>query len=108
MDDEVEAPPAVGNRREGAIEAGLVGHVALDQELAADTLCERLHALAERLALEGEGQFGTLLAYRLGNAPGERSLVGDAHDEPVLSGHERLHFTHPTDYSPIGVIVTAI
>ncbi len=99
VDDEIEPLPAFGKCGEGAVETGFVGHVALDQLAAADAFRERPHAPAERLALEGESQLGTLRAHRLGDAPGERPLVGDAHDEAALSGHERPCFTHPTDYS---------
>ena len=59
-------------------------------------LCgERAHPLAERLALIGEGEFGALGRQRLGDAPGDRMIVGDAHDEAALAAHQsRLHPAH--------------
>src|SRR3546814_5692200 len=30
----------------------------------------------------------------LGNAPGQRTVVGDAHDQATLAGHQRLRMRH--------------
>ena len=45
----------------------------------------------ERLALIGESELGALLAERLGDAPGERAVVGEAHDQAALSLHQAGH-----------------
>ncbi len=57
----------------------------------ADRLRQRLDALAQRLALIGEGELGALRGERLGNAPGDRVVVGDAHDQPALALHQSGH-----------------
>ena len=57
----------------------------------AERLRQRLDPLAQRLALIGEGQLGALRRQRLGNAPGNRMIIGDAHDQPALALHQVLH-----------------
>ena len=57
-------------------------------DLGAELLCQRTHALAERLALKGEGEFGPLQRRLLGDTPGDRSVVGDAEHEPALAGEQ--------------------
>ena len=52
---------------------------------------QRRHPLAERLALIGEGEFRPVLGQRLGDAPGDRVIVGDAHDEAALPLHQTRH-----------------
>ena len=49
---------------------------------------QRLDALLERVALIGEGQRRALRGGRLGDAPGDRAVVGDAHDQPALALHQ--------------------
>ena len=55
---------------------------------AAERLRQRLHAPAERLALIGEGERRALGGERLGDAPGDRVVVGDPHDQPALALHQ--------------------
>ena len=64
-------------------------------ELGAERLRQRRHALAERLALIGEGEFRAVLGQGLGDAPGDRMIVGDAHDEAALSLHQTGHSGPP-------------
>ncbi len=59
--------------------------------LAPSDFGERPHALAERLALIGEGELGALRVHRLGDAPGDGMVVGDPHDEAALARQQRLH-----------------
>ena len=60
-----------------------------------ETFGERAHALAQRLALIGEGELGALGGERLGDAPGDRMVVGDAHHEAALAAHQaRFHPAH--------------
>src|ERR1700686_2226405 len=94
MHDEIEPRPLLGERSENAVEARLIGDVAVHHDLAAETLGKRAHALGERVTLEGESDLGALGMDRLGDAPSDRAIVGDAHDEAPLAGHERL-YVHP-------------
>ena len=57
----------------------------------AERLRQRLDALAERLALIGEGKLGAMRLQRLRNAPGDRMIIGDAHDQTALALHQVLH-----------------
>ena len=51
------------------------------------------HALLQRLALIGEGELGALRRQRLGDPPGERAVVGEAHDQPALALPSSRSFT---------------
>jgi hypothetical protein len=51
---------------------------------------QRPHALFQRLALKGEGQLRAGGMRRPGDAPGDRHLVGDAHDEAALAGQNSI------------------
>jgi hypothetical protein len=66
-------------------------NVAFDQEIAAQAFRQRPHPLFQRLALIGESQFGAVLAQALGNAPGQRLVVGEAHDQAALALHQPAH-----------------
>ena len=55
---------------------------------------KRLDALLQSIALIGECKFGTLIGAGLGNAPGDRPIVGDTHDEAAFSGHQALSNRH--------------
>ena len=76
---------------ESRIDGGDVLDVAGQDEIGAERLRQRRHALAERLALIGEGEFRAVLAQGLGDAPGNGMVVGDAHDEAALSLHQTVH-----------------
>ena len=49
---------------------------------------QRPDALLERFALVRERQLGAVLAQLLRDAPGERHLVGEAHDQAALPIHD--------------------
>ena len=62
--------------------------------MRADLLGERLDALLQRIALIGEGQFGAMASAGLGDAPGERAVVGDPHDQAAFTAHEARDVRH--------------
>ena len=88
VDDEVDVVPGLADGVEGAVEAGALGDVAIDQQVRADRLGERPDAARERIRLVGEGQLGALAGGRAGDAPGDRMVVGDPHDEAAFAGHQ--------------------
>jgi hypothetical protein len=49
---------------------------------------QRLDALAERLALVGEGELGACAGQRARDAPGDRMVVGHAHDQAAAALHK--------------------
>ena len=85
-------PQSFFRRANSAIEALLVLDVGLLDDLGAELLDHRQHALAERGALIGEGHFGAGGMQGLGDAPGDRTLIGHAHDQAALAGHHLGHF----------------
>jgi hypothetical protein len=50
------------------------------------------HALFQRLALIGKGQFRTLFVQLLGDAPCQRLVVGQPHDQAALALHQSGHY----------------
>ena len=91
MDDEVDRWPFLRQRREGRIQCRHVRHVAVEQAGDAELFGERAYALFHRGALIGKGKFRALLRQLLGNAPGQRLVVGEAHDQPPLACHQTRH-----------------
>ncbi len=55
---------------------------------------QRLDALLQGIALIGERQLGALRGAGLGDAPGDRAVVGDAENQALLAGHQALTNRH--------------
>ena len=89
MHDEIEAAPALLDAGEDAVDAVEVEHVGGLDDLRAELLGERQRAAAEGAVLIGESELRALAGEDARDAPGDRSLVGDAHDEPALASHDR-------------------
>ncbi len=95
MDDEVESVPSLANRVERLVELGHVADIAFDHEVAAGFGGKRADALAKRLALIAERKVGARFRELLGDPPGERLVIGEAHDQPALSRHQSAHVSTP-------------
>jgi len=78
-------------RGEGRVHRGDILDVAGQDQRRACALGQRLHPLAERLALIGEGHLRAMGVQGARDAPGDRVLVGDAHDEAALVVHQGEH-----------------
>ena len=71
-----------------------VGHVAMAGDMRAEFGGQRLDALLEGVALIGQRDLGALVGAGLGDAPGDRPIVGDAEDQAALAGHQALSTRH--------------
>ena len=91
---EIERAPLLGDGRERGVDRRRVLDVARQQQVGIDGLRQRLDAAAERLALIGEGERRAVRGERLRNAPGDRVVVGDPHDQPALALHQPRHVHH--------------
>ena len=78
-------------RLEDRIDRGDLLDVARQYERGTERLCQRLDAPAESLALVGERERRTVRRQPAGDAPGDRMVVGDPHDQPALALHELRH-----------------
>ena len=94
MDEEVELAPMLRNAVEDGVEAGVIGDVAMAGDMRAKLLRQRLDALAEGVALVGQGQFRALVGAGLGDAPGDRTVVRHAKDQAFLAGHQAVTNRH--------------
>ena len=100
MHDEIERAPWRCDRGEDRVDGGGLGDVAMADDEPADLLGERLDPLLQRVALIGEGELGALRVAGLGDAPGDRPVVGDPHDQAALAAHETGGFRHAVLASP--------
>ncbi len=89
MHDKIEPVPTSRQDSEEFVEAVLGGDVGLEHEIAVKALGQRANALAQRLALIGKGQHRALAAHRLGDAPGDRAFISDAHYQAFFPRHQR-------------------
>src|SRR5690606_4141409 len=96
VNDKIDRRPARGERRESLVELRHAGAVAIDEEIAAEFVGERLHPLQHHIALIADGKFRLRAVQRLGNAPCERFVVRKAHDQPALALHQTRHLVSPT------------
>jgi len=60
----------------------------------ADACGQGANTLFQRFALEGEGQFRPLRVGRLGNTPGDGTLIGNAHNQASFAGHKSRGNSH--------------
>ena len=91
MHQKIELPPFGLEGGEHGVDRRFVLNVARQQQFCPDFLGQRPDAPAEGLALIGEGQFGTGGGKSFGDTPGDGMVVGDAHNEAALAGHESNH-----------------
>ncbi len=88
MHQKIEPVPFLRDGGEDRIDRPPIRDIAMADDVPADLRRERLDALFQRVALIGERQFGTLRMAGLRDAPGNRPVVGDAHDEAALGPQE--------------------
>ena len=73
---------------EHAFDAVQILDVGFLDNLGADRLRQRHGAAAEGAALIGEGKFRALAVQHAGDAPGDGAVIGDAHHQAPLAGHD--------------------
>ena len=71
-----------------------LGHVAMADDDAVDLLGQRFHPLLQGVALIGEGEIGAMVAAGPRDAPGNRPVIGDPHDEAALAAHQTRPVSH--------------
>ena len=70
------------------VDLGVVGDVERQDELRAQRLGQRLHALLELLVDVGERELGAFAVHGLRDAPGDGTIGCDADDERAFSAQE--------------------
>ena len=88
VNEEVELAPLLRQPLEDGVHAGRIGDVARHDEVRPDRFGQRHDTLQQRLALIGESKLRALVGAGLGDAPGDRPVVGDTHDEAALARHQ--------------------
>ena len=85
MHEHVERAEDARHGREQAVHGGVVGRVALLEQLGPDALGQRPDATLELGGGVGEPEPRAFLVQGPGDAPGDRASVGDAGDERRLA-----------------------
>ena len=88
VDDEVEPVPALAELGEGSVERLHAADVAVDEQVRSELRGEGPNALLQCLALVGKSELGTLVTDCPRNTPRQRTVVGEAHDQPALTLHQ--------------------
>lgn len=88
MDHEIDLAPFLPQHLEGRIDSGGIGDVTMAEQDAAKLGRQRLDAFLQRIPLPGQRDLGTRRMARLGDAPGDGPVVGDAEDHPALALHQ--------------------
>ena len=91
MNDKVDRIPAAFQRIKRRIQRRHIGHIAIDQKIAAKLISQWRHALLQRVALVGERQFRAMFVQLLGDAPCKRFIVRKPHDETAFTLHQSVH-----------------
>src|SRR3984885_2927598 len=91
MNQKIQTIPFRPQRLENPVDAADVLDIAGQYDVGPQRLHQRLEALGLRLALIGECQFRALGRERFRNAPGDRMIIGDAHDQPAFALHQLVH-----------------
>ena len=99
MDHEIDPAPLLPNLVEGGGDRSVLADVAGNAKRRADRFRQRRHALAERVALVGEGELRAVFGEFLRDPPGDRMVVRDAHHDTAFTLHQmslsRPHFLFP-------------
>src|SRR5262245_7611442 len=94
MQEKIERAPGRLDRREDCVDRGRFAYVAVANHEAIHLLGQRLNPLLESVALIGEGEIGALGSAGTGNAPGDRAVVGHAHDQAAFTTHQTRNVRH--------------
>jgi hypothetical protein len=84
MDENVEAAPNLLDLLEQGILVLVLGHVEPHDDRGVDAFGQGAHVRFGLLVEIGDRQFRAGPVKRLGHAPGDRLIVGDADDERAL------------------------
>ena len=89
VDERVEPAELLADFAEHAVDLGVVGDVARQDERVRHGRAELFDVLLQPLALIGEGQPHPLARQRLRDGPGDGALVGDAENDSGLPFQQR-------------------
>src|SRR5690606_8735148 len=88
VNHEIEAAPLFLRGSKDPVDGAEILHVAGQAEAGLHRFRQRLHALAERLALIGETEHCAFIGEFFCNTPGNRVIVRDSEHKPALAPHD--------------------
>src|SRR3954462_8467926 len=99
MDDEIDAAPFLPDSLEYGVDGRGIGDVAMAEQQAVELPGERLDAFLQRVALPGQRDLRAGRAGGPGNAPGNRTVIGDAENHAALAPHQVRTIAHSVSCS---------
>ena len=91
VDHKINIGPFGRQRVKGAVEIVHVGNVAIDEEVTAELFRQWPNALFHDFALIAERQFRAFGMQTLRNAPRQRLVIGEPHNQPAFARHQSSH-----------------
>ena len=88
VDEHIEAVPVFAQCLEEIVNLGVERDIQGIGHCRAEFLGHFFNARFQLVVLIGEGEFSAFAGEGLGNAPGDRTLACEPHDQSALSGHE--------------------
>ena len=94
MHHEIDLAPSLPQHLEHRVDGYGVGDVAMTEQQGVEFPGQRLDPLLQRVALPGERDLRAGIVACLGDAPGDRAVVGDAQDHAALALHQSCFSRH--------------
>ena len=91
MHHKINIGPFGRQRVKGAIEIVHICNVAIDKKVTTELFCQRPDALFHDFALIAERQFRAFGMQTLRNAPRQRLVIGESHNQPAFARHQSSH-----------------
>jgi hypothetical protein len=88
VDHEVDLAPLLPEHFKHRVDGQGIGDVAMAEQDAVEFFGQRLDAFFQRVALPGQCYFRARRTAGLGDAPGDRAVVGNPEDHPALALHQ--------------------
>ena len=88
----IQLIPMLAQLAKGIFNPVLCGNITFDKDIRAYRGCQRLQPFAKALYLIGKGQLCPVCGRCLGNAPGSRAFIGNAHNQAFFSSKD-THFS---------------
>jgi hypothetical protein len=85
MHDEVDLAPGLLDIVENRVDRCFIADITVSGKNAAEFGRQRLDPLLQRIALISKGNLAALCMNSFGNAPRNRTIVGNAHNDAALA-----------------------
>src|SRR4051794_10892506 len=95
MHNEIDFAPFLAEHVEHRVDGGGISHVAVTEQDAAEFVSQWLDPFLQRVTLPRQRDLRARRMASLGNAPGNRTVIGDTENNAALALHQSRDFRHP-------------